>query len=378
MNTSRLTPLAVVLWLGLAASRAAAEVAVMDLSCTSVRVPTAATTVAGLTYGLGFTTTDDGTANGELYQYIGNTTYASVALLQQPGSNAPLALGFTVDLPDTGDTDLDLLTDFFEVSHPVNAAKTAGTLSSNDALDTPLGRVTANWSRAAGATVGTVLLQLDSDPLALHGLLFTNRFEIFEYQGQLTYTVSGSNITAAVNLTRQGTADTYSGPFHMTRLDTAELAWTRNLWAGPSNQTYVVLPSTAIPGVELLLTRGATGTNYYGSIFFQDGIPATRFRDEYDVWDVEVIDPNDANHNGIPDLSDVPVSAPTLALAWKDGRPALTVTAQAGAYVIVEQSADLVAPAWTQVDARTLTANAEELVFPAPSSGGSYFRARIP
>ena len=261
----------------------------MVMSCTSVRVPPASTRQSGQTYVLGFTTADDGTVNDELYESGGNTTYASVALLQVPGFTDPFVLDFSVDLPNTGDADLNLLTDFFEVVRPVAAQVTSGELTLDDGMDVTRGQVTATWNRTAGSTKGAVQFRLLLSDFGLPSLTFNHQFEIFEYQGKLTYTVSGTNINAAVDLTRQGSAaDKFTGPFFMTRRNTSELDRADNDWFGPANENYTVLSSTAIDGAELLLTRGATGTNYYGCFFFLDGIPSTSFPNEFDLWDVQI------------------------------------------------------------------------------------------
>jgi hypothetical protein len=355
----------------------------MVMSCTSVSVPPVSTRQSGQTYVLGFTTADDGSINNELYQSIGNTTYESAALLLVPGFADPLVFDFTVDLPNTGDSDLNLLTDFFEVARPIASQVTSGELIFDDGMDVTRGQVTATWNRAAGSTKGTVQFRLNIDDLAIRDLRFNHPFEIFEYQGNLTYTVSGTNINAAVDLTRQGAAtDKFTGPFHMTRRNTAELDRNESDWFGPADESFTVLSSTAIDGAELLLTRGATGTNYYGSFYFRDGIPSTPFENEFDLWDVQIFDPNDANKNHIPDLSDEPggvqPATPVAVLTVTGGQLKLKITAKAGQPIVVEQRSDLGASNWIQVDARTLTADTEELPLTPPGTGNLFYRVRTP
>jgi hypothetical protein len=361
---------------------ARANEARMLMNCTSVRVSTASVKQSGQTYALGFTT-DDSEVNGEWYVSDGNARYASLALLDVPGFGGPMAFSFYVDLPNITDTDADLVTDFFQVSRAVSGADTTGTMTLDTGEDVIQGFVTATWNRAAGATTGTVQLRVNLvRDLFLPVLTFTHPFEIYQYDGKLTYTVKGAKVEAAVNLMRQGKAGQFTGPFPMTRRSQTELVRAEAGWFGPGNEAYTVLGSVGATAEEMLLVRGATASNYSGSFYFLDGVPSTPFLDEYDLWNVQIIDPNDADGNHIPDLTDgteyEQPAGPVAKLVAVGDQLTLTITAKSGQQVVIEQRADLDAAAWEEVETRTLAADSEDVSLTAPAEGARFYRVRTP
>lgn len=353
----------------------------MLINCTSVRVNPASVRSSGQNYELGFTTANDD-VNGEWYVSDGNTTYFTDALLRVPGFADPLDFSFNIDLPATGDTDLDFVTDFFEVSRAISGETTTGTLLYDDGVESYTGQVNATWNRPAGATTGTVLLRVNLlRDLGLPILTFSHTFEIYQYQGTLNYAVKGARVEATVDLSRQGRAGRFNGPFPMGRRSHAELEFSATNWTGPDGETYSVLGSTDT-AEELLLTRGATGTNYYGSFFFVDGVPSTPFPDEYDLWDVQILDPNDENGNHLPDLTDgtefIPPAGLVVALKNTGGQLTLTVTAKTGLQIFVERRSVLDAADWVPVETRTLAADSEVVELGALTEIAQFYRARTP
>lgn len=361
---------------------AQANEAAMKMNCTSVRVSTATTRQSGQTYTLSFTTTDD-YVNGEWVVNSG-ISYASYALLTFPGSGGPVAMNFYLDLPDTGDTDSDLVNDFFQVSKPlVGATSATGSIVLDNGEEVIMGFVDATWNRAAGQTTGTVQLRVNlTRDLFIPVVTFTHTFEIYQYAGKLTYAVKGAQVEASVNLARQGAAGNFTGPFPMGRRSHDVLERGDADWSGPGGQLFTVLGSGALDGDELLLTRGAAGNNYLGSFYFYDGVPLTPFLDEYDLWNVQITDPNDADGNHIPDLTDgtefVKPEGPVVKLVAAGGQLTLTITAKAGQQVTVEQSANLDGTAWEEVETRTLSSDSEDVSLASPSEGARFYRVRTP
>ncbi len=352
----------------------------MLMNCTSVRVSTQSVKQSGQTYTLGFTTADD-YVNGEWYNSDGEAKYGTLALLDVPGFDGPLGFSFYIDLPNMTDSDGDLVTDFFKVSQSVSGIGTSGTMTLDNGEDVIQGFVTATWNRAAGQTTGTVQLRVNLErDLFLPVLTFTHTFEIYQYDGKLTYVVKGAQVEASVDLQRQGTAGEFTGPFPMTRRSQTELVRSDADWFGPANEAYIVLGSVGVTVDDMLLVRGATANNYSGSFYFLDGVPSTPFQDEYDLWNMQIIDPNDADGNHIPDLTDgtdfEQPAGPVATLVAVGDQLTLTITAKSGQQVIVEQSADLDAAAWEEVETRTLASDSEDVSLTPPTDGTRFYRVR--
>jgi hypothetical protein len=125
----------------------------------------------------------------------------------------------------------------------------------------------------------------------------------------------------------------------------------------------------------LFLDRIASRPWYAGSLFLLDGLPTTPFQDEFDVWDVFVVDPNDANANGIPDLSDPQPVAPTSPTVFISGPPGalrLTVKGEVGRTIRVEWSPTLSPAVWSLVRSGTLSSAPEVIPVEIGGSGGFY------
>ena len=200
--------------------------------------------------------------------------------------------------PGTVDGNNDGFDDFFQVGQAVAPTTTQGQFS------TALGQgtVTANWSRAAGSSTGTCTVQLTGQTL---GQLpaFTFTFELLTYTGRLTYTPTTNSITGSLNLTNVvSSSNLLTGPVTLVRV-------------GGTNRfnELTLLPSTLMNAngqslsftAEDMLRDTTERTNYYGSLDFGD-FDLTTSTPDYQNWTFSIDDLNDANRNGIPDLSDDP------------------------------------------------------------------------
>jgi hypothetical protein len=145
-------------------------------------------------------------------------------------------------------------------------------------------------TRAAGSSTGTYSLTLTSS-------LVTNTMAGSIYlshcSGMVTYTPGSSNVTMAAMVV-QADGSTYN------------VAGTTSYIINSTNQITVAACtlSNASQSYSLnsfVLQRG--GTSYRGNVNEVDGNLKTSWPD-YTNWWVEVVDTNDANGNGIPDLSD--------------------------------------------------------------------------
>ena len=91
------------------------------------------------------------------------------------------------------------------------------------------------------------------------------------------------------------------------------------------------------------------------------------------------MDSNDANQNGIPDLSDppfVPPVVPQLNTHLANGQLALTIQASPGQSVVLLQSPSLSKPSWTTNQVITLSGSTAVINLPGPEGTTRFFQAR--
>ncbi len=361
----------------------------VTIACRSIAVyPADATDVIGTIYTLAYTSDFDfegniNSINHEWFPFNGGASYLSYAsLLEMTDDFWGIAVTGLIEaeIPLAEDSNLNSITDFFEVDRPVSAL-TGGTIDFGGGPEA----VTVAWLRYAGETQGSLRITLASPSPVQDELIFDHVFEIFQYQGKLTYepaTEVGGSITATVDLTRAGGEGKFVGPMPLVLTDARTLERRPTQWTGPSEETYEVLGTFEIEGVSLFLERLDDHPWYAGSFFFLDGVPSTPdFQDEYDRWDLFIDDPNDANGNGIPDLTDVagvvPSDPPTLVIEAADDSLQFTIGGQPGTTVNIEQRATLSSGDWSVLQSVTLAASSEVVVVSAPATD-AFYRATIP
>ncbi|MCW5557341.1 MAG: hypothetical protein KIT22_05860, partial [Verrucomicrobiae bacterium] len=285
-----------------------------------------------------------------------------------------------VEITLAGEKNLNFLTDFFEVDHAVNAT-TTGTLT----LDDQERDVTVVWTREAGETAGSVRITFSSPAHQIAELTFTSAFEIFQYRGTLAYTPAteiGRTVEATIDLTRVGGDTKFTGPMPMTLTDLRTLYRESTDWTGPGGETFSVLGTTDIEGVEFPLDRLANRPWYVGSFFFLDGVPSTPFQDEYDIWDVFIFDPNDADEDGVPDLTDPDIATPgvppSLTVTASGATLQLSITGTPGSTATLEQKATLNSGAWSVLQTITFSTAAQSVTIDPPASGNAFYRVVAP
>ena len=191
----------------------------------------------------------------------------------------------------------------------------------------------------------------------------------------------GGNVTASVDLTRAGGDGKITGAFPLIVTDALSLEREPTQWSAPDQVTLEVLGTYEVDGVELFLDRLGTRPWYFGSFFFLDGIPGTPFQDEFDLWDMFVNDPNDADKDGIPDLTDpatvTPTEPPVLSLGLNGDSLQITLTGTAGTTVNLEQKDSLGGGTWSVVQSVNLAGTTESVILNVPA-GNSFYRATIP
>lgn len=355
----------------------------MTLSCLSIRVHPATFSQLGFAYRLEFSTADDASINHELARAGGTDEAASWAILNYPGSEAlgPIVADLRLKTPMAGDLDVDGVTDFLQVDRPVANLTTSGTLEVDDGMDVSRGAVTATWSRAAGSASGTVQMRVSLPDFSIQDLVFNHAFEVFQYSGRIMYDVAGTNITATMDLPRVGGGEGFRGAFPLGRMDVVTLARLPASWEGPGAILYEPIDTFGLEGLETTVNYLGKGL-YAGLVILADGDPSTPFADEYDFLDLVIRDGNDADADGIPDLSDIPrevMERPGVSLRVEGGRLWATVRGVAGARCWVERADALAGWSWAKAAEVTVgAAGWVEADLGVPTGGEGWFRARWP
>jgi hypothetical protein len=95
---------------------------------------------------------------------------------------------------------------------------------------------------------------------------------------------------------------------------------------------------------------------------------------------LSIDDPNDSNHNGIPDFSDDPSAAlpraPKLDLAQTATNILLTIHGDVGRVHEIQQLSDLASNNWQTAVSVTLSKDPQTVSLPAPASQTMFWRVR--
>lgn len=361
--------------------RAATRVAKLTLTGDFIRIQPATVEQFGRRFSVAFSTADDGTLNGELGQDGGTDQYTTLAVIEYPGSEAlgPARAFFSLKIPLAGDLDANGVTDFLEVRRAIAGLASKGDLEVDDGMEISRGTVAATWTRAAGSSAGTVEMKVSLPDYGIQDLVFSHAFEVFQYSGTLSYEVVGTNVTASVDLPRLGGGVGFKGAMPMGRLDARTLFRYGTTWKGPGGFDYGVLSTADIEGVEFpvdYITHGIYG----GVVVLADGDPSTPFPNEFDYFDLIVEDPNDADGDTLPDLTD-PSGAPPPRVSFgvSGGVGVVRVSGPAGARATVESRRDLGGAGWAPVGEVVLDASgAGQVGVGVPLESAMFFRARVP
>jgi len=308
--------------------------------------------------------------NGELAPYFGTYTHWSDFYLNDPTGYDPVPGTLGVNVPMSTDANGNGFPDFFEVERAVSA-------TTSGAFNSPAGNGTlqATWSRAAGAKDGTCVLRLKLGGLGSLGD-FTHPFELLEYKGPLSYTPGSNTVTGAIDLAQTGNpANTLQGPvafvksaanrFNLLTLQAGD--WTNAALQILSFSTNRFDRDTPWP------------TNYYGHVDFLDGEPNT-YETDYLAWMLSIDDPNDSDHDRIPDFSDDPVTAPArppvLTLTYGATNLLLRISGDVGRPHQVQESTSLAATTWPTVLSVTLTNDPQVVTLPLPAGSPRFWRVQ--
>ncbi|HEY5912471.1 MAG TPA: Ig-like domain-containing protein [Verrucomicrobiae bacterium] len=211
---------------------------------------------------------------------------------------------FTLNLPTT-DSDANGLPDISQKDKASNVSFTGSGYSDFSAAAGNGGAFSiqnGQLNRAANAQSGTFSYR-SVEPLVT--VYYSGTFRLSTASGSASYTRGTPNsITLTLTLNDGAT----------TTPATASTTFT------VVNANQITLPAFTLTagGVPLAvqaMTLNRTGTKYFGNMTLTDGYPGSSWAD-YTGWVTEIVDTNDANANGIPDLSDTftpPVNQPPTA-----------------------------------------------------------------
>lgn len=245
----------------------------------------------------------DGTVSSEVRPLtLGSTTaYTDYVILDEIG---PYEFGSIAFSLNSSDTDGDGMLDALELDNPGNFSFSGTTQPDLNAFDiyfnTPF---EGSVVRQAGSRAGTYSGSY-TNPSA--SASFSGIFSLTGAAGTVTYTPGSDILTWNLSLT-EITGQVY------------QLTGTSTYTANGTDQ--ISIPSfllTASPGGLGVITQPATlnrsGNTFRGIVEVVDGGPFTSWPD-YKAYRAELTDTNDANSDGIPDITSVPEpSAAILAL----------------------------------------------------------------
>ena len=159
--------------------------------------------------------------------------------------------------------------------------------------------ISINFIRLAGSASGTY------SATTVNNLGQTNtvsgQYALGSFQGTLAYTRGSTNsMTLAVSSFIPG-GTSLTGTTAFTLSGTDSLSYSAFTATGSNGSSYRVNAGS--------LTR--SGDKYRGTLTLVDGLPQTYWADFTD-YVIEATDPNDSNGNGIPDLTDIDSSFPSI------------------------------------------------------------------
>lgn len=329
------------------------QLAQVQLHCLSVRFQPA-NGLAGSSSSFMLTTDSTGVdLNGELAPLPSGSLRTHGSFFALVRENQRSDGFFYLDVPNSADTNTNGVPDFFEVDLPVAEVMTTGSFEGADAS----GKVTAVWQREAKSREGTCRVTLDGLNLA-----FAHKFQLMEYTGALPYRNVGgeTNVTTFVTLTQKGTTLTLSGIMVFSKLGGGRLGLQSGAWKDAKAATI------AFHSIEEFEREG---NDYRAPLPLQDGDPTTRVED-YVSWLLRIVDRNDANGNGIPDLSDEGGQRlpPLLSLSLSGTNVLLTISGEIGRLHQVESILLLGLTNWTLVTNVTLSSDPQTLSLLVPAT----------
>lgn len=301
-----------------------------------------------------------GTPNGELAAWFDVYTHRSGFILDYSGF--PITGTIYLDLPPYQDANGNGFDDSFEVSQAISGSSVGEYVTVIGG-----GTVSAFWNRAAGSRFGSCTLHLVDDNYGDLGN-YHHTFEVLEYKGPLDYIPGSTSVSASLNVTND--TGQIAGPATFTKsmadphnaLTMINVSWTNSA----AQMLSLFFPSDVARDSVLL-------TNYYGLVDFNDGDPST-LEEDYYTWEISIDDPNDADHDTIPDFSDEPQAmlprAPSLTLTLGTTNLWLNISGDVQHVHRILEATSFVSGNWTTNQSFVLTNDPQTISLPLPSGTG--------
>ena len=358
----------------------------MIFHCLSPKIEPATLNSLGQ-HRLSFNFSNSATENGELAVLDDDPSNTSIRgtdfTLSAPGFGIPIEGFLSLDTPQT-DGNHNGVDDIFEVAQELPLVTTTGGIEFTTIDDEKVqGTAVAKWQRTAGATRGTVQIALTFPG---YSKTFVHNFEVFQYRGTMDYQRVGTNVTSTVKLAREGAPGQLGGGWSLHVNDVDSLAQDGGAWVSGRPELKFDATSSDANGIAYDFSRGGLRTNYFGIFQYSNGSPVDDIPLDYALWEIDLFDPNDADGDRFPDLTDIDftggpvVAAPQLALVLETGAPRLHLTGTPGANYVVEQKDSLTAVAWTPASTNQPATNGvvEVPLSTKGSNGLRFWRARVP
>ena len=280
-----------------------------------------------------------------------------------PGADIPTRDDVVLGIPLGSDSNNNGVDDFYESDVALSLVTTSGVFEDGTGNGRPAG-LFATWSRDAGSDSGVCVMQFDT---ALGLSTWSVNFRVREFVGTMDYALQGNLATGLLSLD-DGHGITLTGKLYLSPSDTNHAS----LQSG-----FLSLEDQGI-SLEALSPLERLGSNYVGKIKLSDGDLTTTYPD-FQQWIIHIADPNDANGNGVPDLTDVQVHQPTsahLEIMQAGQSLLLTIAGEQNFSYEVQSTLALNPPAWLPFQSVTLTNRIQTLILPNSSNTAAFWRLR--
>jgi hypothetical protein len=282
-------------------------------------------------------------------------------IFENPFEFEKFAVPFVLDVPPFADANDNGIDDFYDAPISVDNVSTQG--RHPDANNRPV-NFTARWTRAAGESSGTVVIDLPS-----LGLTFEHTFRLLRYVGEFSFQRANNLLEGSLSITNVlEPLDITRGPFSARVLNTNELSYSATSWTNMEGVTYTVVTNLDI---------GLNRTNFVSYWLLEDGYaPSSEF--DYVDW-ILVISSGDSNGNGQLDLTEgvsTPGERPRLELVrLPNGSLEITIQGTAGQTYILEFANAVTGATWQTAQTITLAGGSQTITV---SGAGSrrFFRLR--
>lgn len=193
---------------------------------------------------------------------------------------------------------------------------------------------------------------------------FNGQYAIVSHNGSLDYKRTADGGSGAVDLQKSGNASWHGSVQYVRasadRLNT--LTVQAGAWTNGTDSFFFE---------ETTLTRDLSHPTVYQGILRSSSAA-------FGGWTLRIVDPNDSNRNGIPDLSDdlavQPPRRPSLELRKTGARLELLVSGDTGRTHEVQAATSLNATTWELATSLVLTNDPQVVEVSAPASGSKFWR----